>query len=385
MTAQFKYCIDSPSDARIIDTPSFLLSGWIATKNPGIIADLVLKSKLRAYDLNMVDRPDVLRVHKNHRITGFCLALSVFMIGAESSWKIQFTIDGKPCSVPVVFTFRPDLTASANEMKAKKLEKIFPCLECPKCHHGSFTREQEQIVCDTCHESFVAGFSHYDFLTHDQELTKRASQSVSSNEYDQTVLDLIGRNKEKLILDNGAGFRQTWYENVINLEISGYPSTDVVGTGESLPFKNNTFDAVLSLAVLEHVRNPFLCAQEIIRVLKPGGTLVVAVPFLQPYHGYPDHYYNMTGKGLINLFDEKIVVKDCFVPPSGLPIWCLTWFLQAYADGLPEPVASQFKKMKIEDFLHTPGTFLDKPLVKELDGRTNEILACTNYLIGQKK
>jgi hypothetical protein len=26
------------------------------------------------------------------------------------------------------------------------------------------------------------------------------------------------------------------------------------------------------------------------------------VPFLQPLHGYPHHYYNMTGEGLRNLF-----------------------------------------------------------------------------------
>ena len=49
----------------------------------------------------------------------------------------------------------------------------------------------------------------------------------------------------------------------------------------------------------------------------------------------------MTGKGLVNLFDEKIIVKDSFIPSSGLPNWCLTWFLQVYIDGLPEKVASR--------------------------------------------
>lgn len=387
MTPQFTYCIDAPVKGKIIDTPGFLLSGWIATKKPGSISGLILKSTLRKYVLNTIDRPDVNRAHKNHTVAGFNLPLSVFMVGDETAWEIRFSIDGNACTIPVTFAIAPGVVCTAKNLKEKKLEKIFPYLECPSCHQGSFTQREGNILCNYCHESFIADGSHVDFLPHAQDEARqhRSPEAISSNDYDLTVLDLIARNKDRLILDNGAGFRYTWYENVINFEINGYPSTDVVGTGETLPFKNDTFDGVISLAVLEHVKNPFRCAEEIIRVLKPGGTLIAAVPFLQPYHGYPDHYYNMTGKGLANLFHEKIIINDCFVPSSGLPIWCLTWFLQVYVDGLPEPVASRFKNMKIEDLLKDPRLFLEKPLVTELDPRTNEILACTNYLIGQKK
>lgn len=55
-------------------------------------------------------------------------------------------------------------------------------------------------------------------------------------------------------MDCGAGCRSDYYENVINYEIVSYDSTDVVGVGESLPFEDETFDAVLSCAVLEHVK-----------------------------------------------------------------------------------------------------------------------------------
>lgn len=387
MTAQFTYCIDSPLNNQIIDTPAFLLSGWIATKKPGSISGLLLKSTRQEYVLNTFERPDVIRAHKNQSVAGFNLPLSVLMVGDEAGWEIRFSIDGNPCTIPVAFTAGPGVISAAKAIKEKKLEKIHPFLECPSCHLGPLTHQEGRILCNHCHESFSTDGLHIDFLSHAQDPAQeqQSPDAISSNNYDQIVLDLIERNKDGLILDNGAGFRHTWYENVINFEISGNPSTDVAGTGESLPFKNDTFDAVLSLAVLEHVKNPFTCAEEIIRVLKPGGTLIAAVPFLQPYHGYPNHYYNMTGEGLANLFNEKIVIKDCFVPQSGLPIWCLTWFLQEYVDGLPEPVASRFKKMKIEDLLKNPRYFLEKPLVTELDSRTNKILACTNYLVGQKK
>ncbi len=51
-------------------------------------------------------------------------------------------------------------------------------------------------------------------------------------------------------------------------------TTNVVGDLESgLPFKDEVFDEVICLNVLEHVGNPASLVQEISRVLKPGGAL----------------------------------------------------------------------------------------------------------------
>ena len=92
--------------------------------------------------------------------------------------------------------------------------------------------------------------------------------------------------------------------------------------GEDLPFRDNSFDAVLSLAVLVHVKKPWRCANEMMRVLKPGGEIMCAVPFLSPVHGYPDHYYNMTANGLRNLFGNKIeqILEFTFFKNSDLRV-----------------------------------------------------------------
>ncbi len=47
---------------------------------------------------------------------------------------------------------------------------------------------------------------------------------------------------------------------------------------QPLPFKNSSFDVVTSLANLEHLPNPEYSLEEIHRILKPGGLLLLTVP-----------------------------------------------------------------------------------------------------------
>ncbi len=52
----------------------------------------------------------------------------------------------------------------------------------------------------------------------------------------------------------------------------------IVGTGEALPLRSESFDVVYSCNVLEHVRDPKLVIEEAVRLLKPGGWLFFIVP-----------------------------------------------------------------------------------------------------------
>jgi SAM-dependent methyltransferase len=64
----------------------------------------------------------------------------------------------------------------------------------------------------------------------------------------------------------------------------------VVGTAESLPFRDETFDVVSALDVLEHLDDDVGGAREVRRVLRPGGTAVIFVPALRILWGHNDDF-----------------------------------------------------------------------------------------------
>ena len=59
------------------------------------------------------------------------------------------------------------------------------------------------------------------------------------------------------------------------------------GVAEELPFESDSLDAIITLDVLEHVRDVSLAMSECYRVLRPGGRLFAMFPqYLQPYESH---------------------------------------------------------------------------------------------------
>jgi SAM-dependent methyltransferase len=184
--------------------------------------------------------------------------------------------------------------------------------------------------------------------------------------------------------DAGAGRRPVYYDHVVNYEIVAYDTTDVVGVGEELPFADNSFDAVIPNAVLEHGKDSFRCVREIARVLKPGGELFCEVPFLQPVHGYPHHYYNMTDQGLRAMFADLLDVERVDVPRCLLPIWSLTWICSSWAAGLTGRARDEFLSMRISDLVGPPAPHLDRAYVTQLTPAVNNELAAGHASFARK-
>jgi SAM-dependent methyltransferase len=111
------------------------------------------------------------------------------------------------------------------------------------------------------------------------------------------------------VLDIGCGDR--WLETLITAD-SRYIGLDSVHTGTELygarpalyadatrlPIADASIDRVALLDVLEHLEHPQAALREIARVLKPGGSLLVSVPFLYPVHDAPFDFQRPTEHGL---------------------------------------------------------------------------------------
>lgn len=90
-------------------------------------------------------------------------------------------------------------------------------------------------------------------------------------------------------------------DHVENCDISSSIPNAIVCDLTKIPRDENTYDSILCNAVLEHVQFPDLVIKELRRVLKPGGFLVLGVPFLQPYHPCPTDFQRYTKDGLLEI------------------------------------------------------------------------------------
>jgi SAM-dependent methyltransferase len=95
------------------------------------------------------------------------------------------------------------------------------------------------------------------------------------------------------------------------MDISKHRNPDIVGDICQSSF-NEAFDAVICMEVLEHIPTPHLAMEKIFLALKPGGALIMSVPFLFPLHDRPHDYFRYTKYGLKYLLRdfEQVMVSE---------------------------------------------------------------------------
>ena len=112
-----------------------------------------------------------------------------------------------------------------------------------------------------------------------------------------------------LVLDAGAGqgqyrqlFAHTRYESQDFAQYQGsedgllretwdYTALNYLCDITAIPVEDGRFDVVICTEVMEHLPDPVVALKELVRVLKPGGSLIVTVPLGSGVHQEPYHYY----------------------------------------------------------------------------------------------
>jgi SAM-dependent methyltransferase len=131
-----------------------------------------------------------------------------------------------------------------------------------------------------------------------------------------TTSDLrhVGPRARGRLLDVGCGCRP--YEEIFAPHVDEYLGLELEATfsetaaasdlrkpdlyydGKRIPFEDCSFDTVLSIQVLEHTPEPQQLLDEMARVLRPDGLLILSAPFCFRLHEEPHDYYRFSPHGL---------------------------------------------------------------------------------------
>jgi SAM-dependent methyltransferase len=156
----------------------------------------------------------------------------------------------------------------------------------------------------------------------------------------RTLPDLKGD-----VLDVGCG--QSPYRFLLNPDATRYVGIDIPDAGKfdydnpdkvpfdgrHIPFPDGHFDAVLCTEVLEHVADFQTLADEIHRVMKDGGELLVTVPWSARFHYVPYDFFRYTPSSLGLIFSK---FRDVTITPRGTDVSAIgsklvvLWFRNAF-------------------------------------------------------
>jgi ubiquinone/menaquinone biosynthesis C-methylase UbiE len=106
----------------------------------------------------------------------------------------------------------------------------------------------------------------------------------------------------------------------------------VSGTAESLPYADEFFDCVVSVSAIEYVEDIDKACRELTRVLRPGGSIIIATPGVSPIWDLalrlstgenPAQYSNRRQRLLPTLKRHFSVSNEIAVPSLGGPLFRL--------------------------------------------------------------
>ncbi len=81
-------------------------------------------------------------------------------------------------------------------------------------------------------------------------------------------------------------------------------NVDLFGSAYDIPADDNSFDCVLSTAVLEHLEEPQKALNEAFRIPTPGGHAIYTIPLFWHLHEEPRDFFRYTKWGLRYLFEN---------------------------------------------------------------------------------
>jgi SAM-dependent methyltransferase len=118
--------------------------------------------------------------------------------------------------------------------------------------------------------------------------------------------------------------------------LHGLAQVDIVASAYDIPEPNDSYDTVISTAVLEHLEEPLQALKEAHRVLRSGGVAIYTAPMFWHLHEEPRDFYRYTKYGLCHLFVKAGFELIELKPLSGFWTTFVTelgYYLQRFRRG----------------------------------------------------
>lgn len=117
---------------------------------------------------------------------------------------------------------------------------------------------------------------------------------------------------------------------------------DYYGDICNLPIENEIFDYVLCTEVLEHVPEPIKAIEELSRICKKGGNIIITTPFTSGLHQEPYHFYSGFSPYFYKYIGDKFSLEVKEIKSQGDFFKLMSWFIN---------LAMQFKLPGSDNFI----------------------------------
>ena len=212
--------------------------------------------------------------------------------------------------------------SGASEQDPDRLKRLLPILRCPTT--GAPLEKKGKTLRAKGTDKVWPMALGRPVLFEDLGEPRSYPDSHISNPIPDEIAAMIEAAAPGLVLNLSAGGTQRRFPNVVEAEFAVFRHTDVIADAHALPFQDEVFELVVSMNAFEHYHTPTQAVSEIMRVLKPGGRVLVRTAFMQPQHEAPWHFYNCTRYGLERWF-APFETLDLQVSENFNPIYALTW------------------------------------------------------------
>lgn len=143
-----------------------------------------------------------------------------------------------------------------------------------------------------------SGYWKKDYVTY-RRMWLDSCLSAFADEMHGLVIDLAGKREKKRgsFQPPEKQARAWWYIN-LDLETTPHIYADATRT----PLQAGSVDCILCTEVLEHLKDPQACVDEIHRLLRDDGLVFASTPFFYPVHADPYDFQRFTEDGLRHFF-----------------------------------------------------------------------------------